>query len=198
MATLICLQCKISFKAKNSDIKRRGTKFCGQKCYHLSHKGKSNTWSKTHGMTNTRIFKKWQAIFNRINSKRSNGYMNYGGRGITFCDRWKQFENFYEDMNLSYIEHVERHGEKNTTLNRIDVNGNYEPLNCNWETLLEQQHNTRKTTHITYNGETLSTYYWAKRMKIKQRIIQNRFTRLHWSPEKTLTEPIRTWNGKRR
>ena len=53
------------------------------------------------------------------------GYKNYGGRGITVCERWLEFQNFYDDMHESFDEHVEKFGEKDTTLDRIDVNGNY-------------------------------------------------------------------------
>lgn len=72
----------------------------------------------------------------RCSNERNPSYSYYGGRGIRVCERWAQFENFLADM-----------GERpdGTTLDRKDVNGDYEPNNCKWATLPEQQHNTRYT-----------------------------------------------------
>ena len=91
---------------------------------------------KTHGKTGTPEWNAWEAMRIRCKYPTTNGYTNYGGRGITICKRWDNFENFLVDM-----------GTKPTpahTLDRIDVNGNYEPSNCRWATVLEQNRNKRK------------------------------------------------------
>jgi hypothetical protein len=84
------------------------------------------------------------------------GYKNYGARGINVCERWLKFENFKEDMYESYLKHVEEFGEKNTSLDRIDVNGNYEPSNCRWVTLEEQNNNRNNNRFIIYNGSKMT------------------------------------------
>ena len=86
----------------------------------------------THGMSKMPVYEVWQAMIQRCTNPRNARYNDYGGRGITVCDHWLKFENFYEDM-----------GEPNgLTLDRIDNNGNYEKSNCRWTTY-EVQNNNR-------------------------------------------------------
>lgn len=96
-----------------------------------------------HGMYKTRFYKAWDNMRKRCESPSSVNYEYYGGRGITVCAEWKEFENFKTDMYESYLAHVEKHGEKNTTLDRVDVNGNYEASNTAWATMQEQSVNKR-------------------------------------------------------
>jgi hypothetical protein len=102
--------------------------------------------NSTHGMTNTRLFRIWSGMKTRCLNPKSKDYPNYGGRGITICERWlESFENFKEDMYESYLKHVEEFGEKDTSIERIEVMGNYDPANCQWATIKEQNRNTRVT-----------------------------------------------------
>ncbi|MEV9640416.1 hypothetical protein ABZ756_06935 [Mammaliicoccus sciuri] len=91
--------------------------------------------SYTHGLTNTSEYEIWGGMIQRCTNPKSIDYKNYGGRGITVCDRWLDFTNFLEDM-----------GERPTpkhSIDRVDVNGNYEQANCRWATRLEQNRNQR-------------------------------------------------------
>lgn len=99
-----------------------------------------------HGMYKTRFYSVWANMVSRCANK-SNEY--YGGRGITVCDRWENFLNFKEDMYESYQEHAKMYGEKNTTIERVDVNGNYEPDNVTWRTMQEQIVNRRPNKNNT-------------------------------------------------
>ena len=90
----------------------------------------------THGKTGSREYYTHQSMMQRCFNIKSKSYKDYGGRGITICQRWLSFENFYEDMG---------NRPEGKTIDRIDTNGNYEPSNCKWSTPKEQQTNRRIT-----------------------------------------------------
>lgn len=98
----------------------------------------------THGMSKMRIYKTWDSMKYRCQNPKAHNYHNYGARGITVCDRWQSFENFYADMNATYEDTLE--------LDRIDPNGNYEPSNCRWATKSQQNRNRRPYGEIPYRG----------------------------------------------
>lgn len=142
-----------------------------------------------HGMRWTNFYKIWECMKGRcLNYRDKEKYKNYGGRGIKVCDRWLKFENFRDDMYESYQQHIEEFGEKNTTIDRINNNGNYCLGNCRWATWKEQGNN-RKTNHlITLNNKTLNITQWAKELNISRNLIYNRISN-GWSYKKALTFP---------
>lgn len=103
----------------------------------------------THNMTGTRIYKIWAGIKNRCDNPNEPAYKDYGGRGITYCNEWKEFSSFYEWANESGYE-------DNLTIDRIDVDGNYEPVNCRWATCKEQNNNRRNNIYIEYDNEVIT------------------------------------------
>lgn len=117
--------CGNEFKTRVQSIKRFSTKSCG--CIGTNNK---------HKLTNHRLYATWKAMKARCNNSKSNDYKNYGGRGITVCDRWLDISNFIEDMYPSFQEGL--------TLDRKNLNGNYEPSNCRWVNRNIQASNTRK------------------------------------------------------
>ena len=129
---------------------------------------------KTHNMSHTRFYRIWRNIICRCKYKSHESYKNYGGRGITVCDRWSSFENFKEDMYESYLNHVNEFGEKNTSIDRIDVNGNYEPSNCRWATIEEQANNTKRNRLVLCNGEYLSTRQISEKYNINHSTVRSR------------------------
>lgn len=93
---------------------------------------------KTHGKHNTRLYRIWKAMKNRCFNANTNDFQKwYGGRGIVVCDEWKNnFQAFYDwAINNGYSD--------NLSIDRINVDGNYEPSNCRWATAAEQAHNKR-------------------------------------------------------
>jgi hypothetical protein len=95
-----------------------------------------------HGMSEARVYGVWEAMVQRCTNPNNADYDNYGGRGITVCEDWRSFENFFADM-----------GEPppGLTLDRIDNNGNYEPGNCRWTSYSVQLKNRRKVTKLSTN-----------------------------------------------
>ncbi len=107
----------------------------------------------THRMKGTPTYNSWCAMKQRCNYPGSDEYANYGGRGIKVCDRWNEsFENFLADMGERPAGH---------TIERKDTNGHYEPLNCVWATMEQQQRNRRSTILIERNGVTKCVKDWC-------------------------------------
>jgi len=114
----------------------RFTSSCGCKRSELV----SNKNTK-HAMTGTKFYKRWRSMFDRLSPKYicAKDYV-----GIKICPSWYKFENFLKDMFALYEAHKEKYGERQTTLDRINPFGNYEPENCRWATFSEQNRNTKK------------------------------------------------------
>lgn len=161
---LCVCECGTKRKQQGGSLRFGSTKGCG--CGHKTN--------YKHGMTNSRLYKIWRGMKERCHRKKHPGYKNYGDRSIGVCDSWLSFLGFKEDMEKSYNEHVQKFGEKNTTLDRIDNDGGYSRDNCKWSTLKEQHNNTRRSVQFTVNGITKSITDWAKDLRMSQNTIRKR------------------------
>jgi len=160
------------------DLKRGHTKSCG--C--LKKEGSLPTHGHTAGGKESKTYITWNHMLDRCKNKNVVNYKDYGGRGISVCDRWLRFENFYADM-----------GDKpeGLTLERIDNDGNYEPSNCKWATRIEQANNTRFNVFIEYDGQRLTIAQWARKIGMNYFTLHNRIRDYGWPIKKALTEPTR-------
>lgn len=140
-----------------------------------------------HGMTNTIIYRAWAHMKTRCNNPKDKSYHLYGGRGISVCERWDSFQNFYKDMGATW--------KKGLSLERIDNNKGYCPENCKWATTKQQSRNTRWNRKITYKGRTMILTDWAKEVGLAFNTLQHRLN-TGWTVKKALEVPLNygRWN----
>jgi hypothetical protein len=134
---------------------------------------------KTHGMSSTSEYKIWIHIKQRCQNPKYAMYPDYGARGITICPEWDaSFEAFYASMgprpSLAY------------SIDRKDVNGNYEPGNCRWATDTEQANNRRNNNYITLNGVSRTITQWSAITGLHATTIRQRL-KLGWTAERAMT-----------
>lgn len=134
----------------------------------------------THGKTHTKLYDVWRGIKARCFNKNNHAYKDYGGRGITVCDEWKNdFVAFETWANANGYS-------KELSIDRINVNGNYCPENCRWATMKEQNLNTRRCHYIVFRGEKKALIEWAKEFGISRETIAFRLN-AGWPLEKVFT-----------
>ncbi len=137
--------------------------------------------SATHRLTKTRTYRSWQEMKARCYNIKSISYPNYGGRGISVCEQWMQFENFLNDMGIRPAK---------TFLERIDNAKNYSPENCVWATRIEQNRNRRNNVKIEYNGKTQCLSAWCEELKLPYPRIYYRVSVKHWLINKAFETPF--------
>ena len=137
---------------------------------------------RTHGDSKSSEHCSWRGAKTRCFNPNDSEFHNYGKRGITMCERWvKSYLNFLKDM-----------GRKPTpkhSLERINVNGNYEPSNCCWATQKQQCNNRRNNRLLTFRGRTQNVQRWAEELGLKKQVINGRLG-LGWTADKTLSTPV--------
>lgn len=122
-----------------------------------------------HGKQHTRVYQSWRGMLLRCYNKNSCKYKNYGGRGITVCDEWKNnFKAFYDwSMANGYQDDL--------TIDRIDVNGNYTPENCRWADSETQAYNKTNTIKVPYNGKLYTVCELSKLFNIARETIHGKY-----------------------
>ncbi len=164
------LRVLLGYQLRGSDFKS-----CG--CQRSARFVASRT---THGATGTRTFRSWQSMKSRCERPNNTAFSHYGGRGISVCQRWSlSFEAFLADMGAC---------PDGLTLERRDVNGNYEPSNCLWVSRRVQMQNTTRSKLITWRGERKSLGAWADSIGASYALLSHRIMR-GWSVERAFTEP---------
>lgn len=161
------------------------TQSCG--CWNNEQRKKSETKKIIHGDCNKdkeyhNLYERWITIKKRCYQKSKDNYKNYGGRGITVCDKWLHNYTAFKEWALANNYSPE------LTIDRIDNNKNYSPDNCRWVDNKTQQNNKRSNTFITYNGKTKTLQQWADETGINNSTISSRLKN-GWSVESALTTP---------
>lgn len=122
-----------------------------------------------HGMTKSPEYRIWVDMRQRCTNENRHNFKHYGGRGIAVCERWQLFENFFED--------VKSRPSSKHSIERVDVNGNYEPGNVKWATVTEQRNNMRSNRWIEIDGRRQTIGGWAKERGLDERLIRIRIRR---------------------
>lgn len=166
---------------KSSDLTCGKTKSCG--CFREEMKLLAHTThgDGKHGDNRNRLYHIWADMKNRCNSPSNHAYQHYGARGISVCEEWNAYENFK-------VWALSNGYEEDLTIDRIDVNGNYEPRNCRWITKQEQCYNKTNSRTITYQGETKTVSQWAFELGLPRTTLAHRLDD-GWSIEAALTVP---------
>lgn len=174
---VIC-ECGRKFLMASSKVSYGKQKSCG--CLAIGAHKKSVT---THGQSRainsrpTRIYTTWVSMIDRCANPDSSSWKNYGARGIKVCAEWLSFETFYADMGDP---------APGMSIDRIDVNGNYEKSNCRWATVKEQANNRRTNRFIEHNGLTRTVSEWAEVLHLTKNTLLGRLNR-GMSAERALT-----------
>lgn len=155
---------------RSSQIKNGKTKSCG--CINAE---RFRNMVTKHGFGDKEnLYRHWLNMRFRCNSPNYEKYDCYGGRGIKVCDEWDNYAVFRQwALNNGYKEGL--------TLERIDVDGNYEPNNCKWATWKEQQNNKRSNHYLTYSGETHTMAEWSEIRNINYGTLRSRINNYGWS-----------------
>lgn len=157
-------------------------------CGCLFREGHNN---RKHSLSGSPTYYTWTTMKQRCYEPAHKSYKDYGGRGITVCDRWRQsFSAFLADMGVR---------PAHTTIERINNAGNYEPGNCRWATQSEQQNNRRSNHPITWRGETHNLGIWAAKMgltpeRLSQRIEYLRKGLPGWTLNECMTRPLKGYS----
>lgn len=153
-------------------------KSCG--CF----KKEKDSFPKKHGKSYTKLYRIYKALINRCYRQKDINYKNYGGRGISVCQEWlNDFMSFYNWAVLNGYQ-------ENLSIDRINVNGNYEPNNCRWTDKITQANNTRRNHYIEYNKQVKTLSQWAKELNVSTGLIKGRLKK-GWTIEQVFTTPKR-------
>lgn len=153
-ATWLCIcECGNKTVVRSDSLRCHYTESCG-----CLQRGINTERCTTHGESESLTYRTWKAMKQRCENPKNERHKYYGGRGITICERWNKFENFLEDMG--------KKPSPKHSIERMDVNGNYEPDNCKWATVETQSKNRRDSIKVTIEGETKVLKDWSRRYGI--------------------------------
>lgn len=162
----IC-ECGNVKSARADSLQEGRVKSCG--CLKKEQDMINLTKHHNHYMSGTRIYHIWIGLRNRCNKKTDIRHSNYGGRGIKVCKEWDEsFESFYNWA-------IENGYSKDLTIDRIDVNGNYEPSNCRWVDIKTQCNNRRTNINITIGNTTKTLMQWCEIFNLNYKKIYARY-----------------------
>lgn len=166
--------CGSIIEVNTASLKSGNTSSCG--CYQIESVRKNMT---THGKCNLKEYSVWAGMIQRCANPKRNSFKDYGGRGISVCERWKEFESFFCDMGVC---------PDGFTLDRKNNNGNYDPGNVRWAEQKEQSRNTRRNIFICIDGKTKTAGDWGVDRGFPVGLVTNRINH-GWSRVDAVNTP---------
>ena len=157
--------------AAMSEVKYGKTQSCG--CLRIEISGNIN---RSHSMSKSSEYHSWCSINGRCANLMDKAYPQYGGRGITVCERWRKFEAFYADMGPRPV---------GTSIDRINNDGPYSPENCRWASRTQQARNTRRNINVTLDGKIVCLKEASQILGLPYGTVSARVRR-GWTPERAL------------
>jgi hypothetical protein len=145
-------------------------------------RNKNGTFAKKHDLSKIREYNIWGNMLYRCNTPSCKLYKNYGGRGIKVCDDWLIFDNFIKDMGFRPTV--------NHSLDRIDVDGDYNVSNCRWATNKQQSRNRTNSVLIHIDGLSMQIDDYCEKYNLSKHAIKNRVRR-GWSNDRIIKTPIK-------
>lgn len=175
---LFACECGKRIEVFVSNTKTGNTQSCG--CLNRERIRECKT---KHGFTHTRLYQALNDMIQRCYNPRNTHYKDYGGRGISVCEEWR-------NNRATFFSWALKHGyQDNLQIDRIDTNGNYTPNNCRFVTCQENQNNKRNNHKLELDGVTHSVLEWASLTEIKMNTLWTRINR-QWSVRDALTSPV--------
>lgn len=152
------------------NLRSGGTKSCGE--------------CTRHNLSNTRIYRIYNGMKQRCLNPNNPDYKHYGERGVKICQEWM------DDFMSFYIWSMKNGYKDELSIDRINVDGNYEPNNCRWATAKEQSNNTRSNRKVLYNGEEHTIAEWADILNLDYKTVSRRISQEGWDVERAFNTPI--------
>jgi hypothetical protein len=181
LATVCICDCGNQKEILCANLRKGTTNSCG--CLRVEVPKARATHGHASKEVKSRTYSIWTNMINRCTNPKIHNWMDYGGRGIFVCQRWREsFENFLSDM-----------GEvpAGLSIDRINNDLGYEPNNCRWATAIDQQNNTSRNHIVEFRGESMTIAQWAAKTGISANVLYARINRWGWSTERALTTPSR-------
>lgn len=175
--------CGTERNVEHSHLAKGVSKSCG--CLALDLVTTHGHKSKDQDVGGSHEYRTWRAMHQRTSDPNSKSYADYGGRGITVCERWSTFENFYADMGP-------RPGD-DYSIERKENDKGYSPENCKWAIRMEQAKNKRNNRILTDGVRTMHLADWARELGCEPGTIMGRINR-GWSEARAVTTPPAPWN----
>ena len=176
---LCVCDCGVKKDVRLHDLVQKKSTMCKGCAASVARHNSSSVSSGRMGLSHS----SWVNMLQRCGNPLAPNYPNYGGRGIKVCQLWQDsFEAFVMSMG--------ERPSKGYTLDRIDTNGNYEPSNCRWATVAEQNRNRRDNIHVEIDGVTKTVFEWVNALGLKKSTIYKRISKGE-DPRSAIQRPVR-------